>query len=92
MEDPTKNIITFCSFDNPVIANLVKSKLEDAGIPCFLTDENTLSLMPFFNPILGGIKLKIFEADQEKVKEIMRNTMEVNEDTLISQAQLPKAD
>ncbi|MGV3548125.1 MAG: putative signal transducing protein, partial [Pedobacter sp.] len=33
-------IIIYSTFYNPIEANIVKAKLEDAGIPCFLTDEN----------------------------------------------------
>jgi len=36
--DKNKTIV-LQSYDNPFQANLIKSKLEDSGITCFLTDE-----------------------------------------------------
>jgi len=37
MED---KIIILETFESPFRANIVRSKLESFGIPCFLTDEN----------------------------------------------------
>ena len=63
-------LITFKTFENPVDAHLLKSKLESEGIDCFLFDENIVSVMPLYNITVGGIKLKIDDSDLKKAKEI----------------------
>ena len=52
-------------------ANLAKTKLDAYGIPCFLTEENFTNLYPIRNAIFPGVRLHIFEIDQERVKEIL---------------------
>lgn len=63
MED---NIVTLRTFDNPVLAHVIRARLEAMEIPCFLADEHMISLNPLFNPAIGGIKLKVFEKDYHR--------------------------
>ncbi len=44
----------FRVFDNSIEANLAKDKLMNAGIPCFLANENVTTLLPNLNFIHGG--------------------------------------
>ncbi|QEC51563.1 putative signal transducing protein [Anseongella ginsenosidimutans] len=53
-------------------AHLLKSRLESEGIPCFLFDEHLVNMNPLYSVAVGGIKLKIQEADKEKTLEILR--------------------
>jgi len=64
-------LITLKRFDNSVQANILKTKLEHEGIVCHLHDENLVTLNPFFNETVGGIKLKISDADQEQAQMIL---------------------
>ncbi|GAA0194794.1 hypothetical protein GCM10009122_58580 [Fulvivirga kasyanovii] len=64
-------LITLKTFDNSIEANLLRSKLESEGVLCFLFDENMVSLNPLYNLTLGGIKLKIREADAQKALQII---------------------
>lgn len=64
-------IIVFETFYNPIEANIVKSRLLDSDLQCFLSDENTVSINPLYAQALGGIKLHIFERDLEKAKAIL---------------------
>src|SRR6266850_893974 len=66
-----EKIIVFESYDNVIMANLVKTKLDAYGIPCFLTGENFTSLYPLRNDIFPGARLHIFEKDLASVKEIL---------------------
>lgn len=73
MEENNK-IILFNKYDSVIEANLVKTKLDAYGIPCFLTNETVSSLYPL--PFMKGIKgmevrLYIFEADEARVHEIV---------------------
>ena len=65
------SLITAKTFDNPIDAHLLRSKLENEGIQCFLFDENIVGINPLYNVTVGGIKLKILEEDVEKVKAIL---------------------
>ena len=69
-------IIIFDSFDTVVEANLVKTKLDAYGVPCFLTEENFTSLYPLRNAIFPGVRLHIFEKDVERVKEVLADSPE----------------
>ncbi|RFZ84916.1 DUF2007 domain-containing protein [Mucilaginibacter terrenus] len=64
-------IITFDSYYDPMLAHIIRTRLEDAGIPCFIADENTLGAQPFYNQAVGGVKIKIFERDLEKCQQIL---------------------
>lgn len=66
-----EKIITFENYYDVMLAHIVRTKLEDNGIPCFIADENTLTANPLYNQAVGGIKLKIFERDLEKCRAIL---------------------
>lgn len=70
MEDSIK-LATFRTYDSPVNAHIVKSKLESEGIPAFLQDEHINTLNPLFNVTVGGIKLKIRESDFDEAERIL---------------------
>jgi DNA-directed RNA polymerase subunit RPC12/RpoP len=71
MEESEDKIIVFESYDTVMDANLVKTKLDAYGIPCFLSDENFVGLYPIRNELFPGVRLHIFEKDKERVKEIL---------------------
>jgi hypothetical protein len=54
-----------------MLAHIIRTKLEDNGIPCFIADDNIISANPIYNNAVGGIKLKIFEHDLERCREIL---------------------
>jgi DNA-directed RNA polymerase subunit RPC12/RpoP len=78
MDESEDKIIVFESYDTVMAANLVKTKLDAYGIPCFLSDENFVGLYPFRNELFPGVRLHIFEKDKERVNEILteQNTSE----------------
>lgn len=71
------DIITFEAYHDPMLAHIVRTKLEANGIPCFLADELTIGANPLYNNALGGIKLKIFARDLERCKEIVNDRQEL---------------
>lgn len=77
MEEPDDKIIVFDAYDTVVAANLVKTKLDAFGIPCFLTDENFVGLYPIRNEVFPGIRLHIFEKDHAQVKEILKEEVAI---------------
>lgn len=65
------SLITIKTYDNSIQAHLMKSKLENEGIICYIFDENMVSYNPIYNIALGGIKLKINEQDLNKASDII---------------------
>ncbi|MCX2450786.1 DUF2007 domain-containing protein [Pedobacter sp. PLR] len=65
-------IIVFETFYNPIKANIVKSRLLDSGLQCFLSDEHTIGMNPLYTQALGGIKLHVFERDLEQATAILQ--------------------
>jgi hypothetical protein len=66
--------VVFRNFDNYIDAHIVKGRLEDQGIHCWLKDENFSALIvdPILtNAVSGGIKLMVPEAEFQKATEIL---------------------
>ena len=49
-----------------------KARLESEGILCFLKDEHTMFIQPFFSEATG-IKLQVGENDAERATQILRD-------------------
>lgn len=64
-------IITFETYYDPMLAHIIRTRLEDAGIQCFIADENSLLINPLYNQALSGLKIKIFAHDLERCKAIL---------------------
>lgn len=70
-------IVVYKIFSSPIEANIVKGRLEAAGIHCFLADENTLTLNPLYSQALGGVKLHIMEDDLEKADSLLSQDVQL---------------
>jgi hypothetical protein len=70
-------IVVFESYNDPVLANIIKTRLVANGIQCFLTDENIIGVQPFYNLAVGGVKLHVFERDIKKIKSILDETVDL---------------
>lgn len=73
MED---KIVTLASYYSLMEAEIVLGLLKANGIACFLADDNAIAANPFYNQALGGIKIKVFEHDLEKCREILEHSDE----------------
>lgn len=79
--------VTIKTFDNPTIANISKSKLASYGIDCYLADEHTIGANWLFANAIGGVKLNVRSADQQKALAILEGDFEslnfetIDEDT-----------
>ncbi len=76
------DIVTFETFYDPIQAEIIRTKLEANGIPCFLVDENMGTIFPAYNQGGGGIKLKVFARDLEKCREIRADDTEPTEEDI----------
>ena len=72
-------IITFESYYDSMLAYIILARLEDNDLPCFLADENILWAKPYYNQLLGGVKIKVFENDLERCREILAAEVGLNE-------------
>lgn len=63
--DADDHLITLQTFSSGFKANLLKARLEDSGIQAFVFDEHISTIKPHYNNLIGGIKLKVREADKE---------------------------
>jgi hypothetical protein len=73
-------IVTFESYYDPMLAHIVRTRLEANGIPCFIADENTIGANPLYNQAVGGVKIKVFEKDLERCHEILATEGDLHED------------
>ena len=61
------------TYDNTINANLLRTKLEHEGIPCFLNNEHFTNLMPHYFNILGsGVQILVPTDQLERAKEIAK--------------------
>ena len=60
------------TFDNYFYANIILTKLQDAGIHCFLKDEYTVTIDPLLSNAIGGIKLTVRKEDAFQAENLLR--------------------
>lgn len=61
------------TYDSTINANLLRAKLENEGIPCFLNNEHFTNLMPHYFNILGsGVQILVPTDQLEQAKEIAK--------------------
>jgi hypothetical protein len=77
-----ENIVTFETFYDPLLAEIIRAKLAANGIPCFLADENMGTIYPAYNQGGGGIKLKVFERDVETCAKIVADDTEATDEDI----------
>jgi hypothetical protein len=65
-----EKIITFETYHDPMLAHIIRSKLDANDIPCFIEDDHMAGLNALYKQSVG-IKLKIFERDLEKCRELI---------------------
>jgi len=60
------------AFDNYFSANTTLGLLLDNNINCHLKDENIVTVDPFLNNAVGGIKLMVAEVQFSRAKELIK--------------------
>lgn len=59
------------TFDNYFSANIILTRLQDAGFHCFLKDEYTVTIDPILSNAIGGIKLVVNATDAAAAQQIL---------------------
>lgn len=65
-------MVTVKTFDNYFTANILLTRLQQAGIPCYLRDEYSVTINPILGNAIGGIKLNVHKADSKLVEELLK--------------------
>lgn len=65
--------ITVATFNFAHEITILKTLLDNEGIPYFFQNENLISINPFATIAYGGIDLKVHPNDVNQVKEILNN-------------------
>jgi hypothetical protein len=63
------NMVTVRQYINPSEAELDKTLLEEAGIPVFLADANSMSIG--YGGVLGGVRLQVEDADLDRARRVL---------------------
>ncbi len=69
--DSEEQMVVLRTFTSDFEANLVRAKLQEAGVPCMLADEFFSSLYPLTT--VGTMRLMVFEKDVEKALAILND-------------------
>jgi len=72
------SIITLESYYDPMLAQIILGRLAANGISCFIADDNTIAVNPFYSQAIGGVKIKIFARDEERCRQILAEDVELD--------------
>jgi hypothetical protein len=70
----TDNLVTVLTRTYPYELAVVRGRIESEGIYCFVKDELTLQVFPYWSVMLGGAKLQVRESDLQEVADILSET------------------
>ncbi len=62
---------TIATFSLPHEAHMLRMRLEGAGIPAFLQDENTVQMDWLYSNAIGGVKVQVAEEDWHRAAEYL---------------------
>ncbi len=72
----TEKLVTIGSYSTPYEANMVKSRLESAGIPAFVADEYTIGMNWLYSNALGGVKVQVPKSLAVEAQELLASGTE----------------
>ena len=59
------------TFDDYFSANILRTRLQHEGVPCYLFDEHTVTVNPIFGAVIGGIKLVVSKGYEETARQLI---------------------
>jgi len=63
--------VTVARYDTTGSARLAKARLEDAGIPCLLANEDQAGLSTMFDATTWGVQVKVPEEQADEARSIL---------------------
>jgi DNA-directed RNA polymerase subunit RPC12/RpoP len=76
------NYTTVLTFTYPYEVAIVRGRLESEGIECFVQDELTVQVNPFYSNAIGGVKLQVKNSDLKQAVEILEETGYIKKEDL----------
>lgn len=65
------DFVPILSFNDYIEANITLGRLQNEGINCWLKDENSAIVAPFFSNSIGGIKLMVAASQATRALELI---------------------
>jgi Putative prokaryotic signal transducing protein len=66
---------TIATFSKPEEAHLFRTRLEAAGIPAYVQDENLIQLDWLYSNAIGGVRVQIADKDLDAVREFLASDL-----------------
>ena len=64
-------MVTIATFSKVEEAHLLRMRLEDAGIPAYIRDENTIQIDWLDSNALGGVRVDVSDEDLDAAKAVL---------------------
>src|SRR5262245_32710974 len=71
-ELPPEPLVTIASFNTPLQANILASRLEADGVECFIADAETIGVHGLLAGAVGGGKIQVRASDGARAAAILR--------------------
>ena len=68
---PDDRLVTVARYDTAGEAQLAKTQLDDAGIPCMLANAEQSGLAPMSEAIEGGVQVKVPVARADEARALL---------------------
>jgi hypothetical protein len=85
-----RELVTIRKFRDLPEALLAQGRLESSGIESFLADDNMVRMDWLISNLLGGVKLKVEEADVEIAEEILSQELSGDFDSTVPDDDSPE--
>jgi hypothetical protein len=67
-----EEIVVYQTFGDPILANIMLTRLRDSGFDCFLSGENIVNMGFLFDSPLAEIQLHVFKNEIEKIDVLLK--------------------
>jgi len=67
----SEKLVTVTAFSLAIEADFARTRLESEGIECVVADEHTVTMNWLYSNAVGGVKLKVWESDLQRAREIL---------------------
>lgn len=84
-----EKFITVLTVTFPYEIAVIRGRLEAEGISCFVKDELTVQVNPFYSNAIGGVKLQVLERDLNQAIEILKKMEYIKEENSQTSEKLP---
>lgn len=68
---PDDRLVTVARYDSRGDAQLAKTQLEDAEIPCMLANAEQSGLAPMFEATAGGVQVKVPAVQADEARAVL---------------------